>query len=395
MNEEIALLMERVKTQTVIFYPFFASLAMHMPVYETDKIPTMATDGSCIMYNLEWVTQVKNTDGERALIGVYIHEVMHAALLHTVRGFALHKQLFNIACDYVVNNIIDNSKIKLPAGVLIKHEYDEYSAEQIYNILLKNAKFVKSGSGGDGNGQPGDGRGEAVDTSKLGKTIDDHSGWGRETSEQKERLGEQWKQRLAAAAVNAKMQGNMPAGMERLMDEVLHPQVDWREALRNFIQPSAVDFEWNPPDRRFQEEDVAIPDLSGETVDNIVVVTDTSGSIDDKMISQFMGEIMDIVDTWPGMEGWLISCDADVHQVIHLDESFVPQKLKGGGGTDFRPPFKEVDKREMNPTCLIYLTDTYGTFPDYPPDFPVIWCVIDSPEGKVPWGERIDISTNN
>lgn len=406
MNLEINLLMQRVKTQTVIFYPFFASLALHMPVYETDRVPTMATDGVNVLYNQDWVEKVRDSDGEAALVGVYVHEVMHAALLHTSRGKTYIHEIFNMACDYVVNNMITNSKLTMPQGVLINHEWDDLSAEQIYYLLLKEIEEERQDESGSGSGDgSGSGSGDGSDSGsgggpkkkqkkkqpRSGSVIDDHSQWGKASASEIERLNEQWKQRLASAVVAAKMQGTLPAGMERLINEVLHPKVDWVSALRNFIQPSAVDYAWNPPDRRFQDEDIAMPDLSGETVDSVFVAVDTSGSISDEMMSQFMGEVVDIVQTWPSMTGWLISCDADIGDIVELNGDFVPRALNGGGGTDFRPVFEKIEAMDTKPTCLIYLTDTYGSFPDYSPDYPVLWCVVNAPEGHVPWGERIDI----
>ena len=134
-----------------------------------------------------------------------------------------------------------------------------------------------------------------------------------------------------------------------------------------------------------------MPDLRNYTVGNVVIAIDTSGSIGKDCLEQFAAEITKIshlVDTITVM-----TCDAKVHEVVKINkfQNFLKQiKMLGGGGTDFRPIFDEVKKRNILPEILIVLTDAFGTFPDKKPSYPALWCVTD--EGgmaHIPWGQKV------
>ena len=87
----------------------------------------------------------------------------------------------------------------------------------------------------------------------------------------------------------------------------------------------------------------------------------------------------------------IITCDAKVHEVIKLFkmQNFLDKlEFKGKGGTNFIPVFDKIKEMNMIPDLLIYLTDTYGTFPDNPPPYPVLWCITEE-KGKVPWGASV------
>ena len=86
----------------------------------------------------------------------------------------------------------------------------------------------------------------------------------------------------------------------------------------------------------------------------------------------------------------VVYCDAAVQSTEEFGPS-EPIKLspKGGGGTDFRPPFQWIEGEGIQPKCLIYLTDLCcNSFPE-PPEYPVLW-VTDS-RSTAPFGETLRI----
>ena len=93
----------------------------------------MATDGTKILYNPTWIYALPISQ----VAGVICHEIMHCILSHNTRRNNRDPYLWNIACDYAVNNIISKAEIELPAYSLINRQYDNMTAEKIYDELMK------------------------------------------------------------------------------------------------------------------------------------------------------------------------------------------------------------------------------------------------------------------
>jgi predicted metal-dependent peptidase len=145
------------------------------------------------------------------------------------------------------------------------------------------------------------------------------------------------------------------------------------------------------PSRR--EGDAILPSLRSSQVD-LVVAIDTSGSIRMTEMEEFLSEVSALKGQMRARVT-LLACDSDIAGdapwVFEPWEEFTcPAKLKGGGGTDFRPVFDWLQQTHQQPELLVYFTDADGPFPKVEPNFPVIWLV----KGKepVPWGQRIQLN---
>jgi len=145
--------------------------------------------------------------------------------------------------------------------------------------------------------------------------------------------------------------------------------------LRNFFRDLAKDdYSWSRPNKRFLQFDIYLPSLVSPSLGEIVVALDTSGSITQKLLAEFLAEVQGLLDFGRPRKLQLLDCDA----AIHSTHEFVPGdrvdvQPHGGGGTDFRPVFDYVAEQGFDPCALVYLTDLYGTFPDAPPSYPVLW----------------------
>jgi predicted metal-dependent peptidase len=133
-----------------------------------------------------------------------------------------------------------------------------------------------------------------------------------------------------------------------------------------------------------------MPELIGEELTLVALVADTSASTR-RVLSAFLAELQSIIDDCQPRETVVIMADADVQSVTYFGrgESLKVQFI-GFGGTDFRPAFSYIDTEQLDPACLIYLTDGEGTFPDHPPDYPTLWAIT-TPEIEAPWGVTISI----
>ena len=204
----------------------------------------------------------------------------------------------------------------------------------------------------------------------------------------------EWQTAVAQAAQAAKLQGKLPAALERLLSEVLTPKVDWREHIQALFarRLGSGSYDWRRPDRRLIVQDIYAPGRSGFGAECVVVGIDTSGSIGQAELNMFMAEVSGILEEVRPKKLFCVMCDARVNVVHEFDNAadLRSVKLVGGGGTDFRPVFDWINKQGLTPDALVYLTDGLGSFPSRAPNFPVIWGNI-YPQAKYPFGDVVDV----
>jgi predicted metal-dependent peptidase len=194
------------------------------------------------------------------------------------------------------------------------------------------------------------------------------------------------------------VQGKLPAGLERLLGDVLDPQVDWTDALPAWFarKIGSGSRSWSRPDRRLITRDIYCPGKTGYGCGTIVVGIDTSGSVW-TTTETFLAEVAGILEDLRPKQLVIMWCDAKVDRVDFMESvediyALRGQPSPGGGGTDFRPVFKKIDELFLEPDGVIYLTDGYGTHLSHPPAYPTLWGSI-TPEGSVtyPFGDVIYI----
>lgn len=365
--------MQKARAAVVMKDPFFGTLLLRMKMEADPTCETAWTDGVTIGYNPKFVASLDSEERQ----GLLVHEIMHPALMHHVRRGARDQTAWNIACDYALNPLI-NKKYKLPKDALDNPAYHNKAAEEIYTLLPKGAGSSKFNNFGEVRDAPGD--------NKQSQTI---------TNKQQEA---EWKQALAQARHVAKMQGRMPADLDKLIDEALEPVVDWPNVLRRFAtEKMQAEESWNRANRRFIADNLYLPSRhENDAVGPIVIFRDTSGSIycDPEALQQFMGEMQSIVDDVQPTKTYIIDVDAHVAQVIEVDRGdplpYEVRTAKGGGGTSFVPGFEWLRKNNIEPKCAIYLTDGYGSFPrEKDVDFPVMWAM--TTDVKPPFGETVKL----
>jgi predicted metal-dependent peptidase len=192
-----------------------------------------------------------------------------------------------------------------------------------------------------------------------------------------ESLNEFWRGALNQALMVAKSRGNVPGALSRLVEEVTAPKVPWQQVIEQFVNEVVRDdYDMMKQDRRFLEAGIYFPELQSNAT-NIAVVVDSSGSIGQKELKSFVGEIVGILRCRGIASVRIMSCD----DKVMLDETIsptdaLPENYPGGGGTDFRPPFKRLrdEPGPARPALVVYLTDMMGTFPDKDPlGLPTIW----------------------
>jgi predicted metal-dependent peptidase len=197
---------------------------------------------------------------------------------------------------------------------------------------------------------------------------------------------------MAGAAQQAMQAGKLGGELRRMIDHLLQPQLPWRMLLARYMTALARDdYSYSRPSRR--EGDFIMPSLRSQSLD-LVVAVDTSGSIKDGEMEEFIDEI-DALKGQVRARVTLLPCDAKLCDgapwLFEPWEQFRrPEGVKGGGGTSFTPVFDWVEQAGRRPDLLVYFTDADGAFPKVEPPYPVIWLV--KGKSKVPWGERIQLN---
>ena len=424
---------------------FYGLLLMHMKFALDTSIETAATDGEKIIFSPSFMEDLNDQE----LDFVLMHEIMHVALCHCFRGLNSDQHLFNIAADIVVNsnilysNGMDKNTItlkkygeamnKTPSG----DDGYKYTAEEVYDMLVQNGKkgkkSNKSGSNesdedddSDGlsnestssnskdgkKGKSKSGSGSKSNSNSSGNGNDDYKQWDSHekwsTLSENKRARDEWIKRVIDAASSiyitesSNQRGNVPLFAKRIVDQFKNPQIDWRTILDEFISEVVCDYSFNPPDKRYQDSPFFLPDFNDADIEvsDILFMIDTSGSIDDKMLTVAYSEIKGAIDQYDGkLKGWLGFFDAMVINPIPFDSVEELKKIKayGGGGTSFDCIFEYVkDYMTDNfPKTIIILTDGYAPFPaiDKAMGIPVLW-LINNDIVTPPWGKvaRIKIT---
>ena len=367
---------------------FFGSLMLFAQIETTKKLPTAATDGRKIFFNVEFLYSLSSKE-QNALM---LHEVLHMALLHVTRRQNRDPHIWNIAADIVVNDLIErNTSFPLPQGAITDTRFQDKSVEYIYEALLKSKKEYKLVI--NDILQPGN-SGHSEGDTNLSEPL---------SQEEEDEIESFWKDKMEILKNSSEHnlsngKGSLPAGIEQEISTILEPEVDWRHALWKYVGKTPADFD--DLDRRFIYKGLYLESLLTEAVE-VSVCIDTSGSVSDELLMQFAGELKGILRSYPNVKCSLFFADTDLAGPYEIDRIEQMPKAIGRGGTSFVPFFDYLRKNGEENSLLgnnklsIYFTDGYGDFPQQEPDNPTMWLVCkDGLETNgFPFGEVVRIST--
>jgi predicted metal-dependent peptidase len=431
MTDPIETKLSAARTKLILDRPFLGALVLRLPMIDaTDWCKTTGTDAKSFFYNREYIDAL-SLDQTQFMLA---HDALHCALLHFSRRQHREKHRWDIACDFAINSLLVDDGLKSPPDALHLKEYEGMTAEEIYPLIddqldqdpLDQHLYDQDSDADDDNSQASDsGLGEK-DIQKQqqkdkqnaeqnkeqssGTQNTDKSSGARSEAEQnmgegnvpppplkeseKEDLAVQWQQRMAGAAQTAMQAGKLGGGMARMVDHLLQPQLPWRMLLARYMTAVARDdYSFTRPSSRREAAGAIYPSLRSSQV-NLTVIIDTSGSIVDDEMNNFVSEINAIKGQMRARVT-LHACDAQMAEsgpwVFEAwEEMQMPEDLQGGGGTNFCPAFEWANREDQAPDLLAYFTDAQGSFPEIEPPYPVIWLV----KGKsiVPFGQRIQLN---
>ena len=391
-------------------FALYSGLLMVGDSTVSETFPTAATDGRNKIYGRQFVNEC--TDKELAF--VVIHEAMHVAFRHLTVWRALWKinpQITNMACDYVINLLIVDAD---PAEKIVSFPmrdgkrnglYDVrfrgMNTKQVFDILMKEEQEKPKGGNGQ-PGEPGDGQGEGQPGSGDSGNFDSHDwdGAADMPAEEAKQLEREIDQALRQGVINQQKAGKGSGKTPRELGDLLAPQLDWRDLLREFAVSACAAKDtssWRRVNRRFIGSDIYMPSLIGEKVRNVVVAVDTSGSIDAGALNNFLSEVKSVAETVRPDAVDLIYWDTRVasHEVYtnsDLDNLVKSTKPKGGGGTDPSCVEAYMTKENITPDCIVVLTD--GHVPNWGKDWnaPILWVIAGNPNAQATTGKTIHIN---
>ena len=353
-----------------------------------DDIPTACTNGRDEMYGRAFVDGLSDPE----LRFLVLHESYHKLYRHLTTWRHLYKEdpeLANQACDYVINpKIADDNRdgfAVMPERGLLDWRFHEWDSAAVFNIL----KQEREGGEGQSRGRPGDG-------------FDEHDWEGAQelTETEQRELARDIDEAIRQGALIA---GKMGTGVDRDLTELLQPQVDWREVMREFISTtcSGNDYStWKRPNRRYISAGIYMPSGVSESVEGVVVAGDMSGSIGQREQSVILTEAKQMFDTvhpnWVRMLYWDTEVCSDEKYEQHELEDFIKStKPVGGGGTNVECVPAHMAKHGINAQAAIVITDghLYGGWGKW--SCPVLWVIIDNKKAKPDVGTVVHVKARD
>lgn len=368
--------------------PFFGNLAIRLKLVDASKwCQTAATDGRHLYYNREFVKKLTREQ----LVFLIGHEVLHAVYDHIGRRGDREADLWNMANDYIVNYTLNETLVKkgvaeMPEGGLLSEKYtDEMTSEEVYKLLeQKSVKIqmpldmhlndLSQGKDKDKNNQgQGGGSGQTVTVNVMGE-----DGPPELTEADIEKIQNE----MRAAVINAAQAsgaGHVPLGIQRMIEALTEPKMDWRTLLEMHVQSAVKD------DYTFQRASkktwalAPLKEVNGkrcfgrprmilpgqnflDTID-IAIAIDASGSISDSMLRDFLSEVKGIMEMFPDFRLKVWTFDTRVYNYKEFDPSNLDEiyqyEIGGGGGTDFMCNWDFMKERDIEPERFVMFTDGY------------------------------------
>jgi predicted metal-dependent peptidase len=195
--------------------------------------------------------------------------------------------------------------------------------------------------------------------------------------------------------------GILGGNKSRQIEDLLEPKVDWREALREFVMSQCVgkdDYSWRKFNRRLLANDVYMPSTISETVGEITVAIDTSGSIGGEELAAFASELVSIADTVVPEKIRVVWWDTKVHgeQLFTGNYAGIEHMLKpmGGGGTNVSSVSEYLISKNIQPECVIVFTDGFvENNIRWLHQAPLLWLVTQNKDFRPPVGKAVKFNT--
>ena len=366
---------------------------------------SLATDGRFLYYNPQTLMNTYAKE-PNAVNRELLHVLLHCVFRHLFVGSGVDKRYWSLACDMAVEDILcglDLAALETESTAQIakalapfKKKIYPFTAEKIYRHLFDNTSLKQ--------------------VQRLEEIFyaDDHTLWYFNAEEasvdksddgaavsapQKEALKKAWDDISRHVQLDldtfSKKIGKRSGDLLFQLQNVNREKYDYGEFLKKFsvmgesikVNDDEFDYVYYTYGLSLYENMPLIEPLEykeEKRIKEFVIAIDTSGSVAGSLVHKFLQKTWDILKNgenfFTKINMYIIQCDAKLQDIARItcqedfDAYMKDLKIKGAGGTDFRPVFAYVNDlvREgefLRLKGLIYFTDGYGTFPEKKPDY--------------------------
>jgi predicted metal-dependent peptidase len=367
LNKEL----DRCKTQVFLHQATAAFLGSIMCTLEfvwTREVPTAATDGIHLWWNPDWFLSLAPVNRATVLR----HELWHVARLHMIRQGSRDPQVWNQACDYVINNDLADEKCDFSFGGLVNPQFRGQAEEDVYDYLMSLPTVPNFGAWMPGGGC------DMMPT----------------TQQQKQQVINT----VVTAVQQAKMAGagKIPGGIAELVDQFLTPVIPWQTLLHRWCTELLdEDYSWSKPNRRYDDMYLPSRRLEEGRLANLVYYFDVSGSVTMSDAVRVKSEVKFVKDTYRPQKLTVVQFDVNIRRkdVWEEDQDFDKLEIFGRGGTSLECVRR--DMLEERPTAAIIFSDMECApmSQEGIEDIPVLWVCLPSRHGHKPtFGEVVVIN---
>jgi predicted metal-dependent peptidase len=359
-------LLIQARVAMLIKHDFWGKMATRMRLINADEwCGTLATDGKNFYYNSQFVLNLGNID--KVIFG-FAHEVLHCIYDHIPRTGDRNKKLSNIAQDYVINADLIHFNVGQKIDeveIIYDPKYYGWGFEEVYDELYENAEKIDieelferllddhlEPGEGDGDGDGDDDSDSNGDVSKKRPTL---------TKDQKDAIKEEMREAVLQAAQSSGA-SNLPGGIQRLVNNLTNPKMDWR-SLINMKIPSLQknDFTYSRINKKYAQQGIIMPGLDQQESIDVCIAVDTSGSITQKTLEEQVSEVLGIMDMYTEFTIRIWQFDTAVYGYAEFTKDtagdIVNYEVKGGGGTDFDVNWNFMKEEGIEPELFIMFTD--------------------------------------
>jgi len=353
-----ALSLSKIAKELMLIEPYYGFFLIMLNKTWRKDLPTAGVSKNGINYQLAINEEFWTSLSEEHQLGLLKHELLHIAFGHlTSFGSFSDKKLANVAMDMEINQYIDTDW--LPKGGIMIEDYEDLNLDEragcrYYYKKLQELKQEKDKNGTCGN-EPMD---KLLDDIENGN-VPDHGTWEEfdDLSEAEKKLIDKQLQKVLSDAKEQtiKKRGNIPGEIEGVItiEEIVAPKFDWRGYMRRFTGVSTKVFTKKirrKENRKFPES----PGLKLKMKQHMLLGIDTSGSVSDSELQEFMSEINHIYKA--GVDVTIVQCDTDIRSIESYKGKFELNVI-GRGGTEFDPVLNYYNDNQKKYTSLVYFTD--------------------------------------
>jgi predicted metal-dependent peptidase len=383
INSNINSKISRAKAKLLVDYPYFGTLASKLELMQNENIEAFRGDGKKLEYSPDFLQNATISELEFVLA----NGAMHVSLAHESRKNGRSGWLWQMATDMAINDMLVENGLDLPYGAQYRKRFQGMYAEEIYAELKSdmireedNLEYEADDAGDVQNKE---------NNKENSKQESELSQQEQQAQFEEELLQEQLAAEEAISLLEREFKkGEAPAQIERFFTIDFLGKIDWRDELKSAIDRYFKDdYTLLPPSKKLISQGIYLPSNVSQTF-RIVVAIDSSGSIHDTLLGEFLSEVNFLMSMVARYQIELLVCDEKIqlHKTFYSGDT-LECAIRGGSGTDFRPVFEFIDKEFDDVKLLLYFTDLQGKFPSQAPQYEVKW--VSAKKEAIPFGELI------